>query len=167
MLARLLAAFLLVVFAAQPALAITEADITALARWAGCSADVVASERHSPLDSAYGPLEHTLYIGTAPDMDPGHMLIVLLHEIGHCLQRQDGFAGYASGVEIELDADRIAADLACDLGLNGPGLLRDLFLWVRAKYGYNGDPGHGTLHERIRQGERAKRCPQPAELQAA
>jgi hypothetical protein len=66
-------------------------------------------------------------------------------------------------VAYELDADRRSADLACGLGLDGRKLLHDTFQWAHDSFGYNGDDHHGTLAERMSQGDKATACDKRAE----
>lgn len=133
-------------------------DTATLTRWAGCSANVVTSDRVPAIGSYYSPLEHTLYIGTSPEIPADAQLMVTLHEIGHCLQAQEGFFYGRTSVQIELDADRRSADLACSLGLDGVRMLHDLFVWAFDVYGYDGDLDHGTMVERISAAEGAPAC---------
>lgn len=135
----------------------------ALARWAGCRANVVTSDQVSITRSYYNYYEHTLYIGTSSDSPLMVRVIIVFHEIGHCLQAQDGtmtkyYNGPLQVQDIELDADRRAADLACRYGLPGKSLLHDVFVWAYKTFGYLGDYAHGTISQRIRQGELASAC---------
>lgn len=141
-------------------------DYHAIVGHAGCHAALTTSDEHSIFESFYagGEGRHQLYIGTAEDGTPeAYALVVLLHEIRHCLQAQEGLfdLGLPSYV-LELDADRYAADAACRLGLNGPQLLHDIFVYAQERFGYEGDSGHGTLDQRIGQGRLALSC-SPAE----
>lgn len=52
-------------------------------------------------------------------------------------------------------------------GLDGPGLLRDVFIWAYENLGYEGDDKHGTLLERTRQGARASGCGSQAPFASA
>jgi hypothetical protein len=139
----------------------------------GCRAPVFTSNEVSPLSSFY--LSHDavdiwgtvyrsgLYLGTESDVPPELALIIVLHETGHCLQHQaygDLFEPlYALYPAVfELDADRQAADMACQMGRDGDGLMRQLLEWVHARYGYDGDPDHGTLIERMSMGHGAPAC---------
>lgn len=129
-----------------------------LVAWAGCKAPVVTSDEHSSLDSFYDGKR--IYVGTAMDTPYEVWLMILLHETSHCLQYQkyqDAMADtYAwDPMPWELDADRQSAVLACGLGLDGPRLLHDLFVWAKEKYGYEGDESHGTLAQRIHMGDGA------------
>lgn len=163
---RLLAALALSLLAfAAPAWADhRQAETERLVRWAGCHAPVHTSDQVSVLASFYSPdgglyYEPGLYIGTAAGVPGFVRLMVTLHETGHCLQHQEGaMDAFTNMVDLELDADRRAADLACGLGLDGRALLHDLFVWAYRVFGYTGDWLHGTLAQRIEQGERASRC---------
>ncbi len=133
----------------------------ATAEWAQCHATVVTSDQHSPIESFYQPLTHTLYIGTEEDSSVPYYagLIILLHEVGHCLQDESGWLdAHPDTVERELDADRRSADLACGMGLDGRRLLHDTFVWAHDRFDYNGDEDHGSLAERISQGDNAQAC---------
>lgn len=137
----------------------------ALAQWAGCTALVVTSDQHSAIESYYDPREHTLYLGTGSSVDGPQVpatleLMIALHEIGHCLQYLEG-QPMVDDVTVELDADRRSADLACALGLDGTRLLHDLFVWAHDALGYDGDPSHGTLAQRISQAGNARACRLP------
>ncbi len=163
MLTRLLAAFLLVLLAATAAAADhRQAPYESVVRWAGCTADLVTSDQYSAIESFY-LTDHTLYIGTGANTTAGlpaapaaFELMILLHEIAHCLQQQE--RSPLEGAARELDADLRAADLACAMGLDGRRLLHDLFVWAFETLDYVGDEGHGTLAERISQGEAAPAC---------
>ena len=132
--------------------------------WAGCSATVHVSDQHSPAESFYDPMNHEMYVGTREDGDIPYYagLIILLHETGHCLQKQSGFYSpyeyRRNPVPFELEADRQSADLACSLGLDGKKLLRDTFQWAHDEFAYNGDDNHGTLAERMAMGDKAPAC---------
>jgi hypothetical protein len=132
-----------------------------MAAWAGCRAQVIVTD-DSPVTSYYNSLWHTLVIGGGEDSGVPYYagLIILLHETGHCLQDQNGTLGdYGMDpVPYELDADRTAADLACSMGMDGAQMLRDTFDWAHEKFGYNGDPMHGSLDERKSQGDLAPHC---------
>ncbi len=167
LLSRLLAAVLILTMAvvAPATSAVAEhadAPLLDLMDWSGCTADLVTSDEVGIESSYYDLLAHTLYIGTDPDRPAAVVLMVVLHEIGHCLQAQEGMLDLGlTIVEIELDADRRAADLACALHLDGAALLHDLFVWANESFGYEGDSTHGTMAERIAQGARAPACHRP------
>ena len=137
-------------------------DPESLARWAGCRADVQVEPTRSVLGSHYHPGYAILHIGTATDVPLAHRIIITFHEIGHCLQDQAGHLNYggpfANLVEVELDADRQAADLACRYGLDGRRMLHDIFVWAKQTFGYTGDDAHGTVEQRISQGDLAEAC---------
>lgn len=135
-------------------------------RWAGCHAGLLTDDSVFTLRSMYIPFIHTVAIGTyTADIPEEVVLTITLHEIGHCLQMEDGTLYEMDDVTRELDADRRAADMLCALHWDGPRILHDLFVWAKQTVGYDGDPGHGTLAERIAQGEVAPRCKKAA-LQA-
>ena len=140
------------------------ANFPKIVAWAGCNAALFTSDQASPAESFYDSTYHQMYIGTHEDTDIPYYagLTILLHETGHCLQDQmgtlTGDAYRADPVRFELDADRWAADLMCGLGLDGRSLLRQTFEWARDAFGYQGDEGHGTLAQRIGQGENARAC---------
>lgn len=146
-------------------------DYAKIIRYAGCHAKLVTSDEHSVIESYYNSENKTMYIGTQPEADlpEDEALIIVLHETGHCQQDQEGLlADLAPAyfdptpiVTLELDADRRAADMACRMGKDGRGLLRDVFIWVHDKFGYNGDYLHGTLEQRISQGRLALSCEKP------
>src|SRR5882724_4484146 len=121
-----------------------------IVKWAGCKAPVVTSELHSIYESGYNG---TLYIGTEPGEPADVYEIILLHEIGHCLQDQRYTEGMdwsysADPMKFELEADMISADLACKRGQEGVRMVNLVLDRVHDKYGYNGDSDHGTLQER-------------------
>jgi hypothetical protein len=138
------------------------ANYAKIAVWAGCTADIFVDQTDDPTGSFYSMGHHVLVIGgkETPGVPYYAGLIILLHETGHCLQDQEGkLPGYAWDPKpYELDADRRAADLACGLGLDGRGLLKDTFVWAHDFFGYNGDWAHGTLQERMSQGDLAQAC---------
>jgi hypothetical protein len=141
-----------------------------MVQWAGCTADIDVDENDSPVGSYYVPVYHILHIGAKEDANVPYYagLIILLHEVGHCLQFQanpiEHVGNYrADPVKYELDADRRSADLACGLGLDGRALLRQTLQWAHDAFGYNGDDKHGTLAERMSQGENARACDKRSE----
>ena len=164
---RVFAAFLvaLIVLVAFPATAThRQAPYEEIIRWARCTAALVTSDERGVVESYYAPYSHQLYVGTQDRADLPQRLaeMILFHEIGHCLQRQAGlFDGSFSRVQIELDADRWAAEIACSLGRDGKRDLHDLFVWAKETFGYEGDPDHGTLIQRIAQGKNAALCNLP------
>src|SRR5580765_6468145 len=94
----------------------TQADMV---RWAGCSATLITSDEHSPFESMYSPERNRLYFGTSKEEIPeDEALMILAHEISHCLQHQEGIS-FAPDPDdrapTELDADRRGADLLCSL----------------------------------------------------
>lgn len=76
---------------------------------------------------------------------------VLLHEVGHYLQWRalgaDRFS--VDGVALEWDADVFAVNAACSLGYDGIALIRAFEAWVFVHYGYEGDPEHGLMADRV------------------
>lgn len=146
------------------------ANYAQMASWTGCTAQLDVDENVSPAGSYYMPVYHILHIGTKDDPEIPYYagLIILLHETGHCLQFQaDPLAHVrnyrADPVKYELDADRRSADLACALGLDGRGLLRQTFQWAHDAFGYNGDDNHGTLEQRMSQADNARACDKQVE----
>jgi len=142
--------------------------------WAGCTADVDIDQHDSVAGSYYVPGYHVMHIGARDDSGIPYFagLIILLHETGHCLQFQADPEGQMSAyrqdpVKYELDADRRAADLACSMGLDGKQLLRDTFQWAHDVLGYEGDPSHGTLAQRMSQGDAAPACMRRVETWAS
>lgn len=144
---------------AGPAISTDVETLTSIAEWAGCeNVTVVASD----MLNAYFGVDYdgspVIVIGT--QFPEQHRLTVFLHELGHCLQYMDGTIMKMDSETRELDADGRAAQLACALHMDGPRMLRELFEYARAEFGYDGDPDHGTLAQRIEQGNRAKSwCP--------
>lgn len=145
----------------------TLGDYSSMVRWSGCRAQIVFVEDRPPVTSYYGQdWTGTKYVvlGTQVDRETPYYVtaMVLFHELGHCLQDQAGTLQtlYQEGGRkaVELDADRQAADLACRYGLDGKRLLQELMVWILETYDYQGDPNHGTLEERIIQGEKAEAC---------
>jgi len=128
--------------------------------WAGCKANLVTSDEESVASSFYVPVERTLYIGTQSDPSiPEYVhTMILLHEVGHCLQHQQGYVFEMAVVERELDADRISVDLACAMGMDGRTMIHDVFMWAYESFGYQGDYAHGTSAERIAQRDKARWC---------
>lgn len=133
-----------------------------ISRWAGCKAGVIIDWERSPVFSYYTREAKYIMIG---GLDDGKMpyyagLMIFLHEVGHCLQDQNGelITYPMNPKKYELDADRYSADLSCKLGLNGRSLLKELFDWAKEAFGYEGDPDHGTMAERIAQGLKATAC---------
>lgn len=141
-----------------------------LVAWAGCHARVVTNEYRGVGDSYYIPSRvpewspapgHTMVVGTAKDDTLPYYagLFIVLHETGHCLQDESGWLWRQTSLPVvEQDADRRAADLACGFGLDGRKILRDTFVWAHDTLGYDGDPDHGSLAERMGQADNAHVC---------
>lgn len=165
----LLAALLITLAPVEAGTASLSNDPVSLARWAGCNAQVVTSDLHSPVESFYaGGSQPAIYFGTAPGIAKDVAIIIMLHEIGHCLQDQyygnDGtfqFLYMLDSVPFELDADRYSADLACSLGMEGVRMVAETFDWAHDTFDYKGDPGHGTLDQRKAAGASAQACYKP------
>ena len=145
-----------------------------MVQWAGCTAALDVDENDSPAGSYYVPVYHILHIGAKDDPAIPYYagLIILLHETGHCLQFQANPEQHVRNyredpVKYELDADRRSADLACALGLDGRTLLRQTFQWAHDTFGYNGDDKHGTLEQRMSQGDAATACDKRVESWAS
>ena len=133
-------------------------DVRGIVGHAGCRAAVVTSDQHEIWESFYDYDANQLYIGTAPGVPDAAMLTVLYHEIGHCLQFQDGLFDGRPAILLELDADRRAADMACRAGMDGRGMLRATLKLAQEVFDYNGDFNHGTLDQRISMGRLALSC---------
>ena len=131
-----------------------------LVRWAGCDARVVTNDQYEIVQSVYDPNTHTIYLGGRDGLGLSREAseVIVLHEVGHCLQDQAGLFGVWTDVALELDADRTAANLSCALGRDGRQIMHDLFVWFHKSFGYDGDPAHGTLVQRISQGDSAALC---------
>ena len=148
-----------------------DAYVKSLASWAGCTANVETDDTASPVDSFYR--YHNLYIGTDPKAPDYVLETVVFHEVGHCLQYQQNYMRdlwFSEGIiAVELDADRWSAQLMCGRGWDGMKRLHDTFVWLLHEYSYRGDYFHGTLDQRISQGEKADYCkvnPQQAPFQS-
>ena len=151
-----------------PALSIPTdvASLTSIAEWAGCHgveiADVVAPYYDFNAYFTVNPYtgQPVIVIINGVTVPEQHRFMIFLHELGHCLQYMDGTIFQMEQVTRELDADGRAAQLACALHMDGPRMLDELWDWVRAEFGYEGDPSHGTLEQRREQANRAKSyCP--------
>jgi hypothetical protein len=165
----LAAAALVLVFATAAVANHRDESIASLVKQLGCAATVQTYDDVSPVRSAFSPLNNTLYIGTEDDptlpVEVADMIV--LHEIGHCLQLQDGTVWTGDTLTLELDADRRSVDLACSIGRDGRSLQFRLWKWVNEKFGYVGDHSHGTIAERIAQADNATMCsPRHTEPQA-
>ena len=135
-----------------------------LVEFSGCRAQILFDENASPAESFFdvddeGPY---IYLGVREEHQIPYYVttIIVLHETGHCLQYQAGTLGqYRKNPKLfELDADRQAADLACAMGMDGRRMLIETMEWARDVFGYTGDLYHGTLSERMAQGDLARRC---------
>lgn len=89
------------------------------------------------------------------------LAFVLLHELAHCVQYQEGRLPTDDRVGAEHEADRMAAGWLCGMGLDGIGIGRDFFLWLS---GQSDDTltkesqTHGSYLQRIWSLERAPGC---------
>ena len=130
--------------------------------WSGCHATVYSDPDVSPLGSYYNIAAHVLVIGAKEDAEVPYYagLFILFHETAHCLQHESGWLDthMDSLQTVELDADRGASDLACGLGLDGRKINRDTFEWAKEKFGYQGDPWHGSIEQREAMADQAHRC---------
>jgi hypothetical protein len=137
------------------------AGYPSLVKWAGCHATVIADPSQPAVGSFYIPMRHVIIIGTDENAKEPYYagLFIVLHETGHCLQDESGWLDKQTDiVVVELDADRRATDLACARGLDGRKILHDTFVWARDEFGYQGDPAHGSLEQRMAQGDLAHAC---------
>lgn len=150
----------LILFALPAAAGDKREEALQILKWTGCQAQLVTNEGVPALQSHYSLWSHTVFLGTAdyPGLIPDFEELILLHEIGHCLQAQEGVVLALGTVERELDADRRAADMLCARHKDGKRILHDIMVWAKRAFGYDGDPWHGTLAERIAQGENARLC---------
>jgi hypothetical protein len=170
---RLLAALLLTVSLLVPASASAlsiQTDtqtLTAIAEWAGCKNVLVADVTESGgfgFNAYFGVNTYTgqpvIVIINGHEIPEQHRFTVFLHELGHCLQYMDGSIFRMDTVTRELEADARAVQLACALHMDGPRMLRELWDWANAEFGYEGDPDHGTLAQRIEQANNGRSyCP--------
>jgi hypothetical protein len=152
--------------------ALTPAKAEQLVRWTGCKSDVEFDPTAPVLNSffTHHHLDYDvndkglLYLGIQPyeGLTEEMEIAVLFHEAGHCLQYQNDklrdLGRAFDTVPAELDADRQSTDLMCAYKMDGRQILHDLFVWARETFGYIGDPGHGTLWERISQANSAYNC---------
>jgi len=165
----LTAAAIVLVFATAAVANHRDESINALVKQLGCEADVFTFDNVTAARSAFSPMNNSLYIGTEDDPSlPAEVAdMIVLHEIGHCLQLQDGTIFVMDEVSLELDADRRSVDMACSIGRDGRSLQFLLWKWVNEKFGYVGDSKHGTIAERIAQADLATTCsPRHVEPQA-
>jgi hypothetical protein len=162
MITTFIAAVTLIVSLLAPSNAIhNDRAVKKLVAWAGCNATVMTSDQQLASDSMFSLQTKTLYIGTRPDAPTYAERIIILHEIGHCLQLQEGGIAYfqeTGAPGYELDADMRSADLACKLGMDGRRMLHDTMIWAKHTFGYEGDWVHGSLADRIAQGDNAPAC---------
>jgi hypothetical protein len=172
MLTRLLAAFLLVLAAfSAPAAANAPHNLRTFALEAGLPAayDVrLIADTDSPNGAFWpggtvcflwsceevGPL---VYVWAPSDWPREWVLAVLLHEVGHYHQHQEGLIGRAPSAWLEWDADRRSIRALCALGLNGPELHARMLadLWRRG--GVVDSRSHGNLFARIEHA-RSRNC---------
>lgn len=92
-----------------------------------------------------------------PKEKPQYKLAIFYHELGHCMQYNEGLGGEIGPAD-EQDADKRGANFACQNGMDGIELMTEELTWLHETYGYNGDPGHGTLDERIAAASSAEIC---------
>lgn len=139
----------------------TPADMV---RWAGCSATLITSDEHSPIESFYNPSENQIYFGTKPGIPEYVATTILMHETAHCLQHQKPGGVNPADYDweysnFELEADYIGAGLQCSvLHRDGARANHDTLVWANHTFGYDGDDNHGTLAQRIGMGYRAPAC---------
>ena len=142
------------------------ANYPRIVKWAGCTAEVILRDDRPAVASYYTYSSYNRYvvIGTMEMGDIPYYagLLVVFHETSHCLQHQNGTLYQMDPKTRELDADRWGADLACGMGLDGRKILHDTFVWAHETFGYEGDPEHGTLTERMSQGANARLCDRQA-----
>ncbi len=161
---KLIAALLLTLFIPSTSYAMSAQQVKSLVRWAGCNATVVTNEDKSILSSSYRYGDQILYIGLAKEegLSDEMEAMVIFHETGHCLQDQLGYMRSLweekGTIAVELDADRWSAQLACAYHMDGKQLIHDIFVWAWKTYGYGGDYNHGSIWERISQGDNADYC---------
>ena len=124
----------------------------------GCNAPIMY-ENESIAGSYFDG--EALHIGTIiPEGLPAPHIIVL-HEIGHCVQAANGLTRLSYKLnpsKYELDADRLAVEFACQLGRDGWRDNYDILMFIHDEFGYEGDPEHGSLAARIHAGDNAPSC---------
>lgn len=143
-------------------------NIPRLVRWANCHATVILLDTHPVTDSFFlvAP-DDEIYLGIGmanTNVPQEYVDAIVLHEVGHCLQWEQGRWRTLTPLERELDADRQSANLMCARGQNGPYILHALMIWAKETMNYTGDEGHGTLAQRIAQSNKAPLCiPAPSQ----
>jgi hypothetical protein len=163
----LLASLLAITLSLTPisASALTHQQVVDMSHWAGCRAEVVTSDEASATDSSFQVEESaTIYFGTAKEegMTDEMQTLILFHEVSHCLQYQEDYIFHMYQEDgqkaVELDADYRGVQLACAYHLNGRQLIDDVFSWMLQNFGYTGDWRHGSIWERMAQGDKADWC---------
>jgi len=158
--------------ASQAVVAPHQLSIPELVSFTGCKAEVIM-DNTAPVFASYftpdqGEGHPAIFIGTGPMPEPyadekityEMSEAVVMHEAAHCVHYQNGTNEY--GRSEELAADRDSAGYMCSLGQNGAMIYHDLLVWAKNVFGYEGDPGHGTLEDRINAAFSAPACsPQP------
>lgn len=136
-------------------------DYDKLVLAAGCHAQVVKESTKSIGKSSYSHDEDGayVYIGTRGNDVPEYAeYIILFHETGHCLQDESNEIDGMTTLQMELDADRQAANIACKMGMDGRKMLIDTLDWMLKKYKYRGDPEHGSINMRKAMAKKAEAC---------
>lgn len=82
-----------------------------------------------------------------PDFPEAFQRVIFYHELGHCLQMEEG-ATFTDLIQAEQDADVRGANFDCADGGNGVADTKTYFEYLKDKYGYEGDEDHGTVEER-------------------
>ncbi len=151
----MVAAALLILALASPALALTQDEAQQLVAATGCTAPVtfIESPMYDGFNAYYSPMMNRIVgINFSQLPDPWQRLI-MLHEAGHCM-----------GIRDEWDADKFAIHELAKYGLDGTEISDALWSYMYRVYGAVGDKDeeHGLVVERAVRG-RLNRVIQPIE----
>jgi hypothetical protein len=138
-------------------------DPQTLARWVGCR-NVTFGSYDDDFPNAFMALEgddngnvHVLIAfstGLQEQMPPDEQFFVLLHELGHCIQWQDGRLYQMASADLEQEADVLAATWMCNLGYDGTAVAEQTFRHLAQIANRDIDEPeitHGSIRDRINQ----------------
>lgn len=152
----ILAAVLLMLLVASPAMALTQDEAQQMVKSVGCTADVF--ERYAlSFNAYYDSSEHVIVLMGLQHLPESWQRFILWHETGHCLQMQSGRLSslrYKGRYEVEWDADAFAIRQLAEEGVDGADLNHDIWGQLYRQYKYEGHEydSHGTSVARITRG---------------
>lgn len=137
----MVAAALLILALASPALALTQDEAQQLVSATGCTAPVtyVESPYNDGFNAFYSPMYNRIVGINFSRLPDSWQRMIMLHEAGHCL-----------GIDNEWDADKFAIRQLAEYGIDGSEVSQEIWASLYRQYEIVGDANeeHGLVVER-------------------